>query len=290
MSTVLSQLLGDTSLATFIEQHYLKLPLARAGGAEPWIAAGSRAAVEQILRQEGVDALAGREGKPWDGPQPPRPEHLDALLAAGQTLGIRRAHRHDAALAQLAADFAEALAAPIDVHLYYTPANEPGFGWHYDAEDVFILQTHGSKQWSLRKNTVNPWPLVETTPADMQHQREIMPVLSCTLHAGHWLYIPAGYWHRTQSSQESISISVGVLSATGIDVLDFVRRRLLASLVWRQRLPTSGKASGLSDEELLAQYGGILQQLGSDLAAQLSSEELARAFIEARRKKGEPEA
>ena len=35
-------------------------------------------------------------------------------------------------------------AAPVDVHLYCTPAGQPGFGWHYDAEDVFVLQTAGS--------------------------------------------------------------------------------------------------------------------------------------------------
>src|SRR5947209_3055839 len=133
--------------------------------------------------------------------------------------------------------------APIDVHVYCTPAGQPGFGWHYDAEDVFVLQTAGRKEWSLRKNTVNPWPLAEALPADMRHEREIMPVLRCTLAAGDWLYIPAGYWHRTRAGEESVSLSVGVLSASALDVYDFLRRQLLSSLRWRQRLPPAGGAS-----------------------------------------------
>src|SRR5204862_57834 len=131
----------------------------------------------------------------------------------------------------------------IDVHVYCAPGASPGFGWHYDAEDVFILQTVGSKEWWLRKNTVNPWPLVEALPADMRYPREIMPVLRCHLLAGDWLYIPAGYWHRTQAGEESISLSVGVLAATAVDVYDFLRREVLASLRWRKRLPVAGRAS-----------------------------------------------
>jgi ribosomal protein L16 Arg81 hydroxylase len=162
------------------------------------------------------------------------PEQARALLGEGHTIGVRHAERHDGALAELALDFQRDFAAPVDVHVYWTPPGQPGFGWHYDAEDVFVLQAHGAKEWSLRKNTVNPWPLVETLPADMEVEREIMPVMRCLLRPGDWLYIPAGYWHATRAgADESVSLSVGVLSTSAIEVYDFLRRSLLSSLLWR---------------------------------------------------------
>ncbi len=75
----------------------------------------------------------------------------------------------------------------------------PGFSWHYDAEDVFIIQTAGEKEYSLRKNTVNPWPLEETLPADMQYERELMPLMRVLLRGGDLLYIPCGYWHKAEA-------------------------------------------------------------------------------------------
>src|SRR5262249_23259172 len=218
----------------------------------------------------GVDVLVGREGRRWGENGAPRPEEARPLLAEGYTLGIRHAERHDPGLAELADGFRRDFLGAVNVHVYCTPAGRPGFGWHYDAEDVFILQTRGSKEWSLRKNTVNPWPLVETLPADMRHERELMPVLRCTLRAGNWLYIPAGYWHRTEAGDESISLSVGVLSATAVDVYDFLRGRLLGSLRWRQRLPTPGAASTLSEAELLRRYQELFRELGQDLAETLA--------------------
>jgi hypothetical protein len=55
------------------------------------------------------------------------------------------------------------------IYTVRTPGGAEGFGWHYDVEDVFIVQTLGSKQYRLRKNTVNPWPLVETTPDESDY-------------------------------------------------------------------------------------------------------------------------
>lgn len=72
--------------------------------------------------------------------------------------------------------------------------------------------------YELRKNTVNPLPLEETTPEDMHYEREIMPLWKCTLSPGDWLYIPSGYWHRAKAVTSSTSIALGVKPVTGIDV------------------------------------------------------------------------
>ncbi len=227
-----------------------------------------------------VDLMLARQGQLWPGAGQPSFDQVRELNAQGYTLVIRHAERHDPRLAELADGFRRDFAAPVNIHLYSTPENQFGFGWHYDAEDVFILQTQGSKEYSLRKNTVNPWPLEETLPADMRFEREIMPVMKCRLDAGDWLYIPAGYWHMGQSQQAAISLAIGVMSTTALDVLGFLRPRLLDSLLWRQRLLPAGGATAPTDDDLVENYREVFAALAADLQRQLADPATARAFIE----------
>jgi 50S ribosomal protein L16 3-hydroxylase len=283
---VIEQLLGAVPLATFMEEYFLRQPFSLSGGCRHVCRLGSWSTIERLLVQPDVDVIVSRQGEQWPGAAaPPDAAQARALVGNGYTLGVRHAHRHDSGLAELANAFRHDFHAPIDVHLYCTPGGNPGFGWHYDAEEVFVLQTHGGKQWQLRKNTVNPWPLVETLPADMRHEREIMPLIRCELAAGDWLYIPSGWWHRTEASEESISLSVGVLSATGLDVFDFLRARLLQSIRGRQRLPASGAAAGMDpaapsgDATIEECYHEVFRELGEDLAKEFRREELITAFL-----------
>src|SRR5690606_2622412 len=133
-----------------------------------------------------ADVLIVRSGERWSEERRPTAGEARSLFAEGYTLLVRHAERHDPALAKLAVEFRDAFHGVIDVHIYATPARQFGFGWHYDAEDVFILQAAGVKEYSLRKNTVNPWPLIETLPRDMRYEREIMPMFKCRLEAGDW--------------------------------------------------------------------------------------------------------
>lgn len=197
---VLAQLLGSISQQTFMQEYFLRLPFALAGGCSDFCQYGNWRTVERVLASTAADVIVGSINHRYDGPMPKSVEEARQLFAKGLTVGVRHAQKHDSALGKLASEFSTDFFAPVDIHIYCTPTGQPGFGWHYDAEDVFVLQTLGQKEWWLRKNTVNPWPLVETLPQDMKYEREIMPIMRCLLAAGDWLYIPGGYWHRTVST------------------------------------------------------------------------------------------
>jgi hypothetical protein len=205
----------------------------------------------------------------------------------------------------------------VNIHVFATPAGAPGFSWHYDAEDVFIIQTAGEKEYSLRKNTVNPWPLEETLPADMQYERELMPLMRVLLRAGDLLYIPCGYWHKaeakkpglgvrgsgreeggqppfspsrewgqtpapkmgTDSGETAISLAVGVMSRSAMDVYDFLRARLLKSLVWRQRLPVPN-GENESHGQFDGAYRDLFEQLAADLKRTFADPQLVADFLE----------
>lgn len=282
---ILDDLLGSrVSRDAFMSDHYLKLPFALAGGCQHLAPLGQWDGLSQILAAGGADIVVGTGGQQREGPAPTTIDAARQVLSEGFTIGIRHAEKHDTSLSELAAQFREAFAAPIDIHLYCTPANHRGFGWHYDAEEVFVLQLRGSKEWSLRKNTVNPWPLVESLPADMQYEREIMPLSKCLLAAGDWLYIPGGYWHKTEArGEESVSLSVGVQAQTAMDLFDFLRPRLLESLRWRQRLPCGGAGQTKTAAELEELLAAVLSDLGDDLAKLLRDKMLPREYLAAAR-------
>jgi ribosomal protein L16 Arg81 hydroxylase len=256
----LTRWLGETALAHFIEEHYLRLPFSGAGSGAADCELGSWETLGRVLQHREVDSLVVRDGRRVEGDSPTNREQAESLAADGCTILVRNAQRHDAGLAELARGFERDFCGPVNIHIYATPAGRYGFGWHYDAEEVFILQTVGAKEYSLRKNTVNPWPLDETLPADMRYEREIMPLVRCLLRPGDWLYIPCGYWHKAEAKETSISLAVGVMAPAAIDLLDSLRHRLRESLRWRQRLPFAARDAHEQLQSLLPDLAGDLQK------------------------------
>ena len=280
--SLLDELLLSTSREVFLREHYLRLPFAASGGGTALTKSDSAEIVRKIIDVQGADVLVSRNGELWrDGPI--SSAQVPEMLQQGFTIGLRHCERHDPELEDLAARFESDFEAPVDVHLYWTPAGAAGLGWHYDVEDVFLLQTRGKKEWSLRKNTVNPWPILETLPQNMRYERETSPMQKCLLHAGDWLYVPAGYWHSTFAPEESISISVGLLTQTGLSVLDYVTLQLAESMLWRQRLPVSGTAASLNSEELQGKYRSRFEELAGDLARLLTQPWFAERYLEYQR-------
>src|SRR5262249_52195691 len=166
-----------------MSQYYSRFPFACAGGAAEFASLGTWDTVQTILADKQVDVMIVRKGELLKRETPLSYDDARALHAEGATVVIRHSERHHTELHQLADDFSQAFRGRVDIHLYCTPTGQSGFGWHYDAEDVFIIQGFGSKEYSLRKNTVHPWPLVETIPRDMQYERETMPLMRCNLAA-----------------------------------------------------------------------------------------------------------
>jgi 50S ribosomal protein L16 3-hydroxylase len=278
---VIEQLLGDLAPRQFLDRYYTRVPYSRPAGAAGFTSFAGWPAVSAILAGADVDAFLAREGEMWEGGRRPSYPRTRELFEQGHTLVVRNAEKHDGELARLAAGFREDFAAPVNIHVYCTPHERSGFRWHYDPEDVFIVQTHGAKEYQLRKNTVNPWPLLAQMPKDLKIEREVQPMWSCVLHAGDWLYIPAGWWHSARGVEgDSITLAIGLMTPAAIDLLELLRKELLSSVVWRQRLPTLGKAAGASPEELLKMHQSLFADLGRDLSRLLADESFARRYLE----------
>jgi 50S ribosomal protein L16 3-hydroxylase len=295
----IQSIFGHVPLATFVAEYLHRLPFTLPGSAAIACELGTWDSLGTMLGPPEGDVLAVREGRWYDGPPLTELSSVRGLVDDGHTVFVRHAERHHPGLAELAGAFEKAFFGPVNIHVFVTPAGAPGFSWHYDAEDVFIIQTQGAKEYSLRKNTVNPWPLEETLPADMHYERELMPLMRVLLKPGDLLYIPCGYWHKAeaktcteggqsllspsgkwgQTPDAAISLAVGVMSRAAIDVYDFLRKRLVESILWRQRLPLPN-AAGRSRVELEAMYRQLFEQLGDDLKKSAADPQFVRAFLD----------
>jgi ribosomal protein L16 Arg81 hydroxylase len=278
----LQELFSDRLLNTFVEEYLHRLPFALPGTAERPDTWASWDTIERLTTTEGLDALLVRDAETRRPSGDADLTHLQKCCSDGWTIRIRNVQEHDEALRVLATSFQEVFRGRVNIHLYVTPPGRRGLGWHYDAEDVFIVQSAGAKEYLLRKNTVHPWPLEETMPEDLRYERELMPLSRVMLNAGDLLYIPCGYWHRTESppdaSGDAISLAVGVMSRSAIDLLAPLRRKFADSLVWRQRLPV-GTESNL--EERLK---SLLAQLANDFSGTLQSPEFMAELIASTRR------
>lgn len=276
----IEQLFSEYPLERFVDEFLFRLPFALPAIAKPFCEWGSWETLGELLEDPDCDLLVVRANEQYSGEMPKNIASAKALSIEGYTILVRHSEKHHEGIAGLAKDFAATFRAPVDAHLYVTPANQYGFSWHYDAEDVFILQLAGEKTYGLRKNTVNPWPLEETLPHDMQYGRELMPLMQVKLNAGDMLYIPCGYWHRgvvEESPETAVSLAIGVMSRSAVDVFDRLRPLILDSLLWRQRLPVDTGDSSITG--VVELYRVLLDMLATDLGKTLRSSEFLKQVL-----------
>ena len=204
--------LAPTPLEAFLATHFEREPFVQPGTAVDAMPLLDWEAVGRLLAAR-ADVLAIRKGRLVPEAAPPDLAGARALLRDGCALVIRGCDLHDRGLSNLARAFEVEIGGEAAVQAFVSPVGSRSFGWHYDCEDVFIAQTAGVKEYQLRRNTVNPAPTLDAMPRDMRYERETTTaVLACTLVPGDWLYVPRGWWHVGQAVEDSLSISIGLLS------------------------------------------------------------------------------
>ena len=243
---ILQDLLGSMPVGEFLHRYFTRVPFAMPNRAmhytQAFTAADFAAMVEgprSVLRVVQNGRLIQDHARlSWAEAQ--------VQHHRGHTLLVRYAERSCAKLQTMAEAFAQFFHSPVDIQVYLTPGQSQAFGWHYDLEEVFIIQVQGCKEYTLRQNTVNPFPVWDTMPADLHFERETSRIrLTCQLEAGDWLYIPSGWWHIARTQAESIHLSIGVMPVTRLTLFDFLTHRLAHSPFWCERLALvpPGKAS-----------------------------------------------
>ncbi|WP_320066292.1 cupin domain-containing protein [Micromonospora sp. RTGN7] len=141
-------------------------------------------------------------------------ERVLELYASGATLVLQGLHRSWPALVDFARDLGAALAQPLQVNAYLTPAGSQGFATHYDTHDVFVLQVDGRKHWRIHPPVLadplekQPWGgRADEVSATAQGPA----ALDVVLEPGDALYLPRGWLHSAQAQESSsLHLTVGI--------------------------------------------------------------------------------
>jgi 50S ribosomal protein L16 3-hydroxylase len=204
---------APNDLRWFLENHFDRAPFASPGAAASAVPLLDWQTVDRVLKSDlPVDVLTVSGGRLMESAAAPRSlADVSQLMKDGVSVVVRAGELHDAGLRALAASFEDALSGEVHVQLYATPGGTNSYGWHYDFEDVFIVQTAGVKDYYFRANTVSREAVLGDRLDFTAVRRETSPMFSARLVAGDWLYLPATWWHLVKCVEDSLSISVGVM-------------------------------------------------------------------------------
>jgi ribosomal protein L16 Arg81 hydroxylase len=262
--SILEELIHPLSLQEFSETYLFKMPYAAPFNARQFENLISWQMMDEIMNSGHCNCWL-----PQNGFLPEDSALSQGTLSSaqgrsefqkGRTLLVRHAEEAHPSLKRIADDFHKIFKDPIDIQIYCTPSEQEGFNWHYDAEEVFVIQSFGEKEFRLRQNTIHPKPSPLNMEKDLHFEREIpSPEIRCHLKAGDWLYIPSGWWHKARAITESRHLSVGVMARTPLDYLKSLLPLLAQNSFWRQRLPLQ-EDSSVNQEKLRALAANLLNE------------------------------
>jgi ribosomal protein L16 Arg81 hydroxylase len=275
---ILQSLLGETPVEQFLEKNFTRLPFSVPGGARDFTKLLNWKVIEKIIEADKSVLRVVKNGKMISDYVKLTYDEVKKCHEEGSTLLVRFAEKSDENLRSLAEEFEKFFKTEVDIQLYCTPEGHNAFGWHYDVEEVFILQCQGSKHYTIRPNTIHPNPLVKSIPKDQGYEEEkSTTAIQVTLEEGDWLYIPSGWWHRAETRKESLHISIGLMPRSAVDLLEAFPDYLASQSFWRTRMPVH--LDFPSEEEELKFYQDAFKKLGQDLSRQFADPEFLKYFL-----------
>lgn len=146
------------------------------------------------------------------------PARLLDLYAHGSTVVLQSLHRWWRPLTSFCDALGDELGHAVQANAYLTPPGAAGLAAHHDTHDVFVLQVHGSKRWTVRRPLVHA-PLarhrsdhVAATSQPIELEAELGP--------GCCLYLPRGTIHSARAPDaSSLHLTIGVLATTAHDLV-----------------------------------------------------------------------
>src|ERR1700730_2461228 len=230
--------------------------------------------IEQILRLTSPAsdrlqfALEGRyvdrgilcDCSPLDGGL--RPANFNALkveelLKSGATLIVNALDEIHEPAGTLANDLETLFGDRVQVNLYASWRDLPGFDVHWDEQEVFILQVKGSKEWRLYGRTC-PHPL---RSVNRNQTAPKVPLLRVVMREGDVLYLPRGEWHSVHPlGTPTIHLTFGVHTSCGVDLARWLADRLAQTEFGRSDIPVLHAPSSES-EQYITEYRAAVGQL-----------------------------
>ena len=292
-------ILAPTTLETFFENHWDGAPLVIQNRGEGiYEDLLSMSELDQMIHQSGIMAPAFRMVK--EGAQAPRNsytvdgipwgtgtvsgfierEQVRKLMNEGGTFVMESCQRIHPNIGQLSRAFEKTFHCPSPVNLYVTPPSAQGFQPHFDVQNVFVMQLHGSKNWKVFEPHIDkplPTQAVDgaVAPGELLYDVVLQP--------GDFLYVPRGHVHVAHTTDElSAHLSVSLLPTTWADVFKALLESLPNELHFRNAITLQPNGPAEADSNAEQTFEQLLQSFvsGSDLEDAL--DHLGRRFVATR--------
>ncbi|MGE6221073.1 cupin domain-containing protein [Nubsella zeaxanthinifaciens] len=230
----LEEILFPLNLNDFFENYYLKKSvLVKSTDQMKFVELFSFKELNQVLNNN-IDNFPTlklvKEAKPlfFDSP-----DSVIEHVKNGASLIIDQLQEYSETVRELCSSVSKRLSEPTQVNLYLSQPDIKAFDLHYDTHDVLILQIAGKKHWRVYDATID-------NPVFFMKEHGIFPdggqaYIDMDIEAGDVLYIPRGHWHEALATDGlSVHLTLGILSRTGIDFLDFLKEELISDSKWRE--------------------------------------------------------
>src|SRR2546428_2220056 len=182
---ILQELLGPVPIHEFLHRPFTRVPFAMPDRAARYTQDFTEADIAAIVEQGHSILRIVCNGRLVHETTRMAWAEAQAYYRRGHTLLVWYAEWSSAKCQALAEAFAQFFHSPVDIQVYVMPDQSQAFGWHYDLEEVFIIQVQGCKEDTIRQNTLNPLPVWDTMPTDMAYERDTARLrLTCRLDGG----------------------------------------------------------------------------------------------------------
>ncbi|KLU27200.1 hypothetical protein EOS_05820 [Caballeronia mineralivorans PML1(12)] len=221
-----------------------------------WI---NRFRIDQNIRMAGADkeiyptvAAARQDALQW----------IFEGLAIGYTAIFNKLNHCNPRIAQLCHEINHAYSegARTFVTAFLSPSSQHCFGYHYDEVDVFLVQIHGTKSWSIAEPDT-PFPVEGMHKPPVAQDQSGREYLQVDLEPGDVLFIPRGHIHRGSPGQAgSLHLSAGVHVPTVADgIVAMIRKTSMLEQALRRPLTI-----GLQDEAVHEALRALDGRSGTD--------------------------
>ena len=140
-------------------------------------------------------------------------KRIEQLFAQGVTTVVNRLDRSFPAISDMANVLTIWLGEAIEVAGVLSFGEQSGLSAHHDAENVFIVQLEGSKQWVLVGDPVPPGSC-ENAPYEADESETQL-----TMAAGDVMFLPAGQRHLCRAQGRSLHLGISIRHTRASDIL-----------------------------------------------------------------------
>jgi hypothetical protein len=195
------------------------------------------------------------------------PHRVVDAFGAGATVVLQSLQRWWPPVAAFCRQLEATLGHAVQANAYLTPSRARGLAPHHDTHDVFVLQLHGTKAWTVRAPLVDAPLARHRSEPDAAGRQPVL--LETTLRPGQCLYLPRGFVHSA-AAQEGVSLhlTIGVLATTVHDIVHELLDGTAADPRFRRTLDPSAAtepdAGAAAVKQVVADLIAWLEQVDVD--------------------------